>query len=289
MVQLLPLFVTVSVALALVWGAVEFRMALRGPSATMLNMRSRAGTWAWLLAGSAPALWWFPVGPAVLCLLLGCVASLEILQVTRASARASLVGGLVAVVCVGCFLLTGSFLLTAGVVLGALSLCHLWMRVSTNALGPAPALLALASLGTLGLAAAFLRDTGPSAAMALLALFCTQLSDALQYVVGKLFGRRPLAPTLSPNKTWEGALGGIGLAVAASVAVAPWLALSPAASAGAAALFCAGGLAGGLALSACKRHLAVKDWGSLLPGHGGVLDRIDSVLLAGVALGVYAG
>lgn len=107
-----------------------------------------------------------------------------------------------------------------------------------------------------------------------------QLSDVMQYVVGKLFGRRKVAPVVSPSKTLEGLLGGGACAVLAGAGLwwitpfTPW-------QAGLMALaIVAMGFLGGLALSAVKRSMGVKDWGTMVKGHGGVLDRMDSVSFA---------
>ena len=107
-----------------------------------------------------------------------------------------------------------------------------------------------------------------------------QSSDVLQYVFGKLYGRRKIAPDLSPSKTWEGFLGGVSAASLIGAALwwitpfAIWQALLMAL---AAALM---GFLGGLVMSAIKRDRGVKDWGHMIEGHGGVLDRLDSVVFA---------
>ena len=107
-----------------------------------------------------------------------------------------------------------------------------------------------------------------------------QLSDVLQYVWGKLCGRRPVAPKLSPNKTIEGLVGG-GLSAVAIGAALWWSTpFTPLQAAGLAAVIVAMGFFGGLVMSAIKRDRGVKDYGELIPGHGGVLDRIDSLCFA---------
>jgi phosphatidate cytidylyltransferase len=107
-----------------------------------------------------------------------------------------------------------------------------------------------------------------------------QLSDVLQYVWGKLCGKHPVAPKLSPNKTIEGLVGG-GLS-AVGVGAALWWStpFTPLQAAGLAAVIVAMGFFGGLVMSAIKRDRGVKDYGELIPGHGGVLDRIDSLCFA---------
>ena len=107
-----------------------------------------------------------------------------------------------------------------------------------------------------------------------------QMSDVLQYVWGKLIGRRKIAPVLSPSKTWEGFLGGVASATLIGAGLwwmtpfTPW-------EAGALALLVSlMGFAGGLVMSAIKRDRGVKDWGHLIAGHGGFIDRLDSVIFA---------
>ncbi len=107
-----------------------------------------------------------------------------------------------------------------------------------------------------------------------------QSSDVLQYVWGKLFGRHKLAPSISPSKTWEGLLGGVLSATALGAALwwatpfNPWQAALMALAINVMGFF------GGLVMSAIKRDRGVKDWGTLIEGHGGMLDRLDSVVFA---------
>ena len=107
-----------------------------------------------------------------------------------------------------------------------------------------------------------------------------QLSDVLQYVAGKLFGRHKMAPNVSPSKTWEGLIGG-GLGATGVGAALWWITpFSPLEAAGMAFAIVVAGALGGLVLSAVKRSLGAKDWGVMIEGHGGALDRMDSVTFA---------
>jgi phosphatidate cytidylyltransferase len=107
-----------------------------------------------------------------------------------------------------------------------------------------------------------------------------QLSDILQYVWGKSIGKRRVAPSISPNKTWEGLVGGVVCATAIGASI--WWAtpFAPAEAAVMALVITLMGFAGGLIMSAIKRDRGVKDYGSLIEGHGGILDRIDSLCFA---------
>ncbi len=107
-----------------------------------------------------------------------------------------------------------------------------------------------------------------------------QGSDVLQYVFGKLFGRHKIAPVLSPSKTWEGFLGGV---LSASILGALLWWMTPFAIWQAfllSVLIAVMGFFGGLVMSAIKRDKGVKDWGHLIAGHGGFVDRLDSVVFS---------
>ena len=107
-----------------------------------------------------------------------------------------------------------------------------------------------------------------------------QLSDVLQYVWGKLVGKRRIAPGLSPSKTVAGTVGGIASATCVG-AMLWWITPFTVLQAGALAfLIAVMGFMGGLVLSAIKRDRGVKDWGSVIAGHGGFIDRLDSVLFS---------
>ena len=125
-----------------------------------------------------------------------------------------------------------------------------------------------------------LREGGAGAAWLIVAFFGTFATDTGAYAVGKLVGRHKMAPRISPGKTWEGAAGGLVAGTGATVALVAVLGPIETALA-AAALLGAGiaiaGQAGDLAESWLKRLAGAKDSGTLIPGHGGILDRMDSL------------
>lgn len=111
-------------------------------------------------------------------------------------------------------------------------------------------------------------------------VFVTQISDVFQYIVGKLFGRHKVAPKITPNKTWEGLFGGLVVGTASGAALS-WITPFPLWQAALFAFLIAVlGFLGGLTMSLIKRDRGVKDFGAIIPGHGGVLDRIDSLIFA---------
>jgi phosphatidate cytidylyltransferase len=112
-------------------------------------------------------------------------------------------------------------------------------------------------------------------------VFLTQFNDVAQFTWGKLFGARQITPAVSPKKTWEGFLGGLATTIALAALIGPqltpmgwqWSAVSG-------GIIAVAGFLGDITESAVKRDLNIKDAGALIPGHGGILDRIDSLTYA---------
>lgn len=141
------------------------------------------------------------------------------------------------------------------------------LMVSVYCLSHAPALLTLPIPGY----------EGENAKLLLYLVLVVQISDVLQYMWGKTTGKRAIAPNISPNKTIEGFVGGV--ASATIVGALLWWAtpFNPFVAWLMALWIALAGFAGGLTMSAIKRDRGVKDFGTLIEGHGGVLDRIDSI------------
>lgn len=119
---------------------------------------------------------------------------------------------------------------------------------------------------------------GAGPGLVLFIVIVTELNDVAQYCWGKTFGRHKVIPKVSPNKTWEGLLGGIFTTTLVCCGLGPYLTpmLFPK-SLFFGVLLAISGFIGDVVISAIKRDLGVKDAGSLLPGHGGILDRVDSL------------
>lgn len=144
------------------------------------------------------------------------------------------------------------------------------LLICVYCLSHAPALLSLQIQGY----------EGENAKLLFWLVIVAQFSDVMQYIWGKTCGKRKVAPSVSPNKTWEGLIGG-GLSTML-VGTALWFVTpyTPLQTAGMAFLVVLLGFLGGLVMSAIKRDRGVKDWGHSIAGHGGVMDRIDSLCFA---------
>jgi phosphatidate cytidylyltransferase len=118
----------------------------------------------------------------------------------------------------------------------------------------------------------------PGPGLVLFLVLLTELNDIAQFVWGKMFGRQKVVPTVSPGKTWGGLLGGVATTIVLATLAGPLLTpMDRGQSAIAGLIIGLGGFVGDVCISAMKRDLHIKDSGSMLPGHGGVLDRIDSL------------
>jgi phosphatidate cytidylyltransferase len=121
---------------------------------------------------------------------------------------------------------------------------------------------------------------GRQAMLLVYLMIVVESSDVLQYIWGKLFGRHAIAPTVSPSKTVEGFIGGVASATLLGAAMSPLTPFTPLESALLSFIATVMGFAGGLVMSAIKRDSGVKDFGTAIAGHGGILDRIDSLCFA---------
>ena len=132
----------------------------------------------------------------------------------------------------------------------------------------------------------FLMHLGPIGVGAcIFAIVNVSITDSFALIFGRIFGKNKFRPVLSPKKTWEGVFGGVMMAGIAGYVAQPLLdPLTAVETAGLAVMMAIIGTMGDLMLSALKRDLELKDWSQMLPGHGGILDRVDSFILVAPAL-----
>ncbi len=156
--------------------------------------------------------------------------------------------------------------------------------------GAASTIFGIVSIALPATAMCLLRGRSPR--VVLMLLLIVWVCDSCAYYFGRMFGRRPLAPMVSPKKTWEGSIGGLVGATLFGAAAGTWWflpELGPVRGALAGALASTAGQIGDLVESLWKRGAGVKDSGTFLPGHGGFYDRIDSLLFAAPVLAAFVG
>lgn len=262
--------------------------------ATVANINERIKAWWVMSAVFSIALLTGRTGAVILFALLSFLALREFITLidsSRADHRALLVAfflatpaqyvlvatgwyGLFAILIpVYVFLLIPAVLALIGETgdfLGRTATIQWGLMICVYAISHAPALLLLDIPGY----------RGREALLLFYLVAVVQLSDVLQYVFGKLFGRHKIAPKVSPNKTWEGFVGGVlGATVIGTVLY--WATpFAPLTAFAISLLVTLTGFLGGLVMAAIKRDRGVKDYGALIPGHGGVLDRVDALTFA---------
>lgn len=273
--------------LALVTGLV--RLSKRPGDRGMLT--AQVTSWWYLLPPVFAAWALYPVGVWLLVLLMSALAARELAGLSRSRQAGTLRWRLA-----GLWLLQAAgtafdlSLVSALVMLGfAGVMLQVWRSSSAasraDGTGRDAVLLTIFSIQAAGLTclmamplASISRDV--AAAWFLYLCVVTALNDIGQFVVGTSFGRHKLAARISPQKTWQGVGGGLVISAMVSVwvgrslglASVPWLV-------GMGLVLCVAGLLGDLLFSAGKRALKIKDYGQLIPGHGGILDRVDSLVL----------
>ena len=279
-------------ALLILASLIVFVLKHRNPERDYAELAARVNSW-WVMAGVFAAA--MALSPTLSLLFLGFVSFLALKEYlslipTRRTDRRVLFWAYLAIplqfywVAIGwygmfiIFIPVYLFLLmpmrmvligeTAGFLQAAGTL-HWGLMLTVFNLSHMAYLLALPAAGN---------PAGGGAGLVLFLMFLTQFNDVMQYVWGKTLGKHKIIPKVSPKKTWEGFLGGIATTTVLAWVLAPFLTpLSGWEAPVAGLLIGLAGFVGDVNISALKRDLGVKDSGSLIPGHGGILDRVDSL------------
>lgn len=286
---------TVLVVASLCGAALKLRFARGRAHPAIDNLNSRIGAWwAMVLLLSASLL----LGPAVTAVLFACVSFLALREYTTLTAtlpadHTVLATAFYLVLPLQYVLVWGgwerlhevlvpavSFLVLPAVACAAADRRRLLERIATLQWGVLACVYGLSLLPAL-LTLDIAGFEGRNVLLVAWLVIVVQGSDVLQYVWGKLVGRRRLAPVLSPAKTVEGLLGGLASATLLGAALHSVTPFTPVQAAAVALAVCGVGACGGLVMSAVKRDRGVKDWGTMIEGHGGMLDRLDSLVFAG--------
>ena len=292
--QIWTLFLGVLGVLVVATAAGFFMTRSKGPSATVSNFNARTAAWWVMVAAIAVAFALGKAGVILLFAALSAVALYEFLILTanRRSDWLSVAAAFVIVlpiqyyllwtdwygmfsvfIPVYAFLLLPVFAVLRGetsAFLGRIAELQWGVMIAVFCLSHVPAFMVIAIPGY----------EARNILLIAYLLIVVQSSDVMQYVWGKLLGRHKIAPSLSPSKTIEGFAGGVASATLLGALlwwITPFTILQ---SATIALVINLMGFLGGLVMSAIKRDRGVKDWGYIVKGHGGVLDRLDSVVFS---------
>ena len=281
-------------AASLIGAILKVRLAPEAPSGTIDNLNARIKAWWAMIGLLAGALWIGKPGVIALFAFVSFQSLREYLSITytrRGDHRALLWSFfvllplqyfLIAIDWYGLFSILipvyGFLLLPISASLGADATRFLertakvqWgLMICVYCLSHVPALLTLDIPGY----------AGRNALLIVFLILVAQSSDVLQYVWGKLFGRHKVSPAISPSKTVEGLVGGVLSSTAVGAALWSITPFTPWQAALIALTINVLGFFGGFVLSAIKRDRGIKDWGSMIEGHGGMLDRVDSISFA---------
>ncbi len=246
-------------------------------SAAIANLNARIGAW-WVLIAVGGAAWL--TGPIGILLLFAFISVASLLEFLNGVLTRPLMVLCVMLAVPGQYLMIGSWIPACGFLALAVFVSGgdrkrltgtlLGLMLCVFGLSHIPALAMLPIPGFEGRAPLL---------MAFVVLIA-QVSDVLQYVWGKLIGRRQLLPTLSPSKTMEGLVGGVLSVTALGLLLSPLTPFTRWQAAAMAFVIAICGFLGGVAMSAIKRDRGLKDWSQLIAGHGGMLDRVDSLCVS---------
>lgn len=274
-------------AMLLLYGVLALASVGVGLSpARQSTLRLQINAWWRIFPVVSLCLLLYPCGPGLLCLLIAGLAMRELGMHYPGPVR--LFYGACALVLVlqtllalydpalACGVLLGILLLQAAAfgvyrrVSWMLVLLFVWLCVGLSFL---PRLLYLTS------------SAGDNLAWIFYLFVLTALNDIAQFVSGKCWGQHKVAVRISPNKTWQGLLGGVLFSMVLSALLGWYLHLAAVPRLlGLGVLLSLAGFVGDMVLSAAKRRLGIKDFSQLIPGHGGILDRVDSLVLTAPAL-----
>ncbi len=267
--------------LYLLLGVASVGVALKTRARPYCQLRLQVYAWWWILPVLTLGLVSYPLGPILLVLLIGMLGMRELAQLIQPVSSGfqwTAVAVLVTVVSLTVLKIRLLFIFLPALLVLPLP-CFFLCRQAVRLVW---LLLLLTCYG----ASFLVRYIDlPFSAQINLAWLCylfavTALNDVGQFIFGTVFGRHRIAPSISPNKTWQGLADGIAVSIGTSLALGAYLQLADLARLAAyAVLLSLGGFCGDLVFSAAKRSFGIKDFSRLIPGHGGMLDRADSLIV----------
>ncbi|MEO6917799.1 MAG: phosphatidate cytidylyltransferase [Collimonas sp.] len=276
-----PSTVSAILVLYLMLGMASLGAAFKTRAAAHSQLRLQVNAWWLIFPLVTLSLLFYPLGPALLALLICILALRELKRHHRGVQRHFLINCITVLALAA--LLSWRQPLFATILLPGLVLLQLACFLFRKQTGRLLLLLFFSTCCGISfiIQLMHLPFTAETKVAWLFYLFAlTALNDIGQFIVGKSFGKQKIAERISPNKTWQGLIGGILCSLLASVMLGSYLQLAALPQLLFYALLLSlGGFAGDMLFSAAKRFLGIKDFSSLIPGHGGILDRADSLVV----------
>lgn len=258
------------------------RMPAPGPSGGLTNLQTRILSAVVLIAIVLPITWYGGLAFRLLCAAIGAAILYEWLHMSAGIRRdhKTLLGLALAAVLVLLVAAVPAFYVLSALVVAVAAAAAL-ARVRGTGMEAA---VGLGYAGLSAVALALLRDDDAQGLWAILFLFAVVwATDICAYFVGRAVGGPKLAPAISPGKTWSGAIGGTAGGIVAGMAVAWYVGFADIATVMVYLILSVVGQVGDLFESSVKRRHGAKDSSNLIPGHGGVMDRVDALVAAAFA------
>lgn len=258
------------------------RMPAPGPSGGLTNLQTRILSAVVLIAIVLPITWYGGLAFRLLCAAIGAAILYEWLHMSAGIRRdhKTLLGLALAAVLVLLVAAVPAFYVLSALVVAVAAAAAL-ARVRGTGMEAA---VGLGYAGLSAVALALLRDDDAQGLWAILFLFAVVwATDICAYFVGRAVGGPKLAPAISPGKTWSGAIGGTAGGIVAGMAVAWYVGFADIATVMVCLILSVVGQVGDLFESSVKRRHGAKDSSNLIPGHGGVMDRVDALVAAAFA------
>ncbi len=262
-------------------GLTSLSVRLAAGAAPSGTLSAQVNAWWRIFPFISLALLIYPLGPTLLVCTIWVLAVAELAPYQRAARLRYWAGALA--LCAFALALQAFVPHLLSGVFSALIVAQYWRFNARPSHDKLVSLLLLVTVGALTVLPLFAQlpfDSQTNLAWLFYLFVLTALNDIGQFVSGKLFGRQKIAPQISPNKTWQGLMGGVVVSQSVTLVLGRYFELGSAPRLAAYALLLSlGGFVGDLMYSAAKRHLGIKDFSQLIPGHGGILDRVDSLVI----------
>ena len=273
--------VNATMFLYLLLGVASFSVQLKTNKGRESQLRYQVNAWWLIFPVVTVSLFFYPLGPIFLTLLIGSLAIRELsMHFVGNSSSFKLICFISLVAIDICSINNPRLILVVLPFLIVIQLIYFSISKKENHLLFLMFLINCCGISFIIQLVDLSNSSSTNSAWLFYLFVLTALNDIGQFIAGKCFGKHQIASTISPNKTWQGLMGGIVVSIAVSVLLGYYMQLSSIINLMLLGIFLSiGGFAGDLLFSSAKRFLKIKDFSKLIPGHGGILDRVDSLVV----------